>query len=753
MTWNDAQIGLARRRRSIRVVIGALSVLVLLVAALGTWQVLAARSSQRAQIVNGELTAARLAGKTVSNAVTSRLQLLDNLAGQPGTAAFVNQSPTQSLAPVLAELLRLYPQFSGMAIVNAAGALLAQAPPQASTPALANVREQSFQSVARGGRASVSGAFAEPSGGLAVMVSAPVRNDSGALVGLIQATVPVSSLSSSLGGTRLSGGGTIVLVDHTAHVLTGPAASTSASYRTNTAIANALKGKSGTGSEPVPGFVGSRLVAFAPVKGLGWGVIVENSQSALSGPVAAMTERLVVIGAAVVLFAVATALVLWLLLRQLGRQRDEVTAIFASVGEGLATVDADGQVLKVNPALEDLCGQGASDIQGKPWSQAFVIYDARGNTVPWDESVAAQAIHTRRVVVSQGFSLSLQTADGRRVPVAVTASPLFINRLVPSGAVVVVRDVSREREVDRLKSSLVSTVSHELRTPLTLIQGFSELLLTRPELDSTKAQAALTQIHASSQRLGRLIDDLLSVSRIESGRLSIEARPLDMAETVREVITSFDVESNHRFAMHVPDDLGPVEADRDKTLQVLTNLVSNAVKYSPPGSEIRISVQESGNHVEVQVTDEGIGMTPEEAAGVFEKFTRSDRPEVRNVGGTGLGLYITKSLVELQGGQLWVRSERGHGSAFTFTIPRERTAATARPEASPGSGTVAAGGGVGPSQPADLKTHEGFTEFSGSEAGGNGMGEDGGAAQSPQVPTQVATEATGASGTGGRARP
>ncbi len=320
MTWDDAQVGLARRRRSLRIVIGALSALVLLVAALGAWQVLAARSSQRAQIVKGELTAAQLAGKTVSNAVSSRLQLLENLASQPGTASFVVQSTSQSLQPVLAELLQLYPQFSGLAIVNGTGTLLAQAPAQGSTAAVNNVRQQSFQAVARNGRGYVSEAFAKPSGGLAVMFSVPVHNASGALVGLIEATVPVSQLSSSLGGTHLSSGATIVLVDRAGHVLTGPAATTSVSYRTNSAVASSLVGQSGTGTEAVPGFSGSRLVAFAPVNSLGWGVIVENSQAALSGPVTAMTERLVAIGAAVVLFSVGTALVLWLLLRQLGRR-------------------------------------------------------------------------------------------------------------------------------------------------------------------------------------------------------------------------------------------------------------------------------------------------------------------------------------------------------------------------------------------------------------------------------------------------
>jgi PAS domain S-box-containing protein len=672
MTWRGAEIGAARRRRSLRVVIVALSGLVLLVAVLGTWQVLAARSSQRTQILDGELTAARLASNTVSSAVTNRLQLLENLAGQPGSSTLLEGNAASELAPILDELLRLYPEFSAMSVVDSTGKVLAQVPATLPTPALSASREQAFRAVSKSGQAYATSAFERSlSGDLALTLTAPVKDSSGIVIGMIEGTVSVSSVTDAVGGTHLNGGGTLLLADQAGHVITGPAASSLVSYARVASIGKALHGSSGTASGSVPGFTGTRLVAFAPVKSLGWAVVVENSQSALGGPVAAMTERLGGIGAAVVVFAVATAMVLWLLLRQLGRQRDEVAAIIASVGEGVATIDASGRVLKINPALELLTGRRAASVQGRPWSEVFVIYDEKGNAVPWPETVVAHAIRAHRVVASRGYTRSIKAVDGRRIPVAVTASPLFIEGLVPSGAVVVIRDVSREQEVDQLKSSLVSTVSHELRTPLTLIQGFSELLLTRSNLDSAQSKSAASQIHASSQRLGRLIDDLLSVSRIESGRLNFEVRPLDLSEVVSEVVESFAVDGDHRFATDIQADLGRVLADRDKTLQILTNLVSNAVKYSPSGSEVRISARRADHHVEVDVTDEGIGMTRDEVTAVFEKFSRSDRAEVRKVGGTGLGLYITKSLVELQGGEVWIHSEPGAGSTFTFTLPLE----------------------------------------------------------------------------------
>jgi PAS domain S-box-containing protein len=663
---------MARRTPLLGVTLATLAVLVAMVAVLGMWQVIAARNSQRAQIGNGELTAARLASSAVANAVTSRLDTLDNLADLSGSASFLATNSPQVISATVGELLKLYPEFSSMSIVGAHGAVLANQPPWTASPGAQAARQQAYAGAERSGRAFVSDSFSPPTGGLAVELAVPVRNGpTGPLVGIVEATLPASTLSAAMGGTALQGGGSLVIIDRTGQALTGPAAVSSEdrSYAATPAVKQALAGHLGTATGALPGFAGSRLVAFAPVKSLRWAVVVQDPTSVLNGPVAALTGRLAAIGALVVILALGTAVLLWRLLRQLARQRDEATAVFGSVGEGVATVDADGKVLKINPALERMVGKPSALVEHQPWESTFVLCDERAMALAWEDTVVAEAIQRRRVVASRGYALGLETADGRRLPVAVTAAPLVVDAATPTGAVVVLRDVAREREVDQLKSSLVSTVSHELRTPLTLIQGFSELLLARPDLGPDRSRDALHEIHVSSQRLGRLIDDLLSVSRIESGRLTADFETFDLSGVISEVLASFSTVSDHHFATDVHLEMRPVLADRDKTVQVLTNLLSNAVKYSPEGSEVRIVARSVDNHVEVQIIDQGIGMTESERAAVFEKFSRSNRPEVRKVGGTGLGLYITKNLVEMQGGQLWLRSDQGEGTTVSFTVP------------------------------------------------------------------------------------
>ncbi len=319
-------------------------------------------------------------------------------------------------------------------------------------------------------------------------------------------------------------------------------------------------------------------------------------------------------------------------------------------------------------AMERLGGWSEGEVRGRLYSEAYPAFDGLGRQISDDERFIRRALERREVSSSTGFDLTLATRDGRRLPVSVTAAPMLDVGGELLGAVEVVRDVSREREMDQLKSSLVSTVSHELRTPLTMIQGFSELLMTR-NLEEGSSREALAHINASAERLGRLIDDLLSVSRIESGRLVVQLAPTDVAGVIDEVVRPFRERGGHAFRVSLDGDLPAVAADRDKLVQVMTNLVSNAVKYSAEGTEVVIAATTNGTAAEISVTDHGIGLSEEEIEKLFEKFFRADREEVRRVGGTGLGLYIVKNLVEMQGGQLWVRSRRGSGSTFSFTLP------------------------------------------------------------------------------------
>jgi len=278
---------------------------------------------------------------------------------------------------------------------------------------------------------------------------------------------------------------------------------------------------------------------------------------------------------------------------------------------------------------------------------------------------AEEVIATAQV----GGPADLVSRYGRKVPVAVSSAPIFDARGRVVGGVDVIRDVSKEREIDEVKSALISTVSHELRTPLTLIHGFAELLVLR-DMPVERQRSSAVEILDASRRLARLIDDLLSVSRMESGRLVLDPRPLDLASVVERILSPFRaMAAKHTLRTKLPGSLPVVWGDPDKVEQILTNLVGNAIKYSPGGGEVLVTVDQDGDSVQVSVRDQGIGMSPRDMGQLFEKFYRVDREEVRRAGGTGLGLYITKRLVEMHGGRLWAESWPGVGSVFRFTLP------------------------------------------------------------------------------------
>lgn len=668
------------RPAEVRLAVAALAFLVAVVAILGTWQVVAARSSQRSEIENGEVSAAHLASSALASALASRLQLLTNLADQPGLATLFTKATAAEQAKITPELHVLYPGFASFDMISASGRLDARWPAAPDKIGKDVSSQPFFAAVMRTGKPFVSAAVQQsaPPNDLVTLLASPVRDTKGGIVGLLVATIPGASLGSLIGGTMLREGGGLVVFDQYGHALTGPAASATRSFASLPPVARGLDGRTGAATGTVPGFPGDRLLGYASVPSTGWVVIVEQPSSLLSGQIDSLTERLVAIGLVVVFLAVGTVLLVGSLMRRLSRERERAGALMASVGEGVVTISPAGTIQSANPAVETLTGRSSTELVGQNWSEALSLYDQRGNVIPWERSLAAQAVTEDRVVATSGYELHLGRADGQRLPVSMTAAPLrAADELL--GAVVVMRDVSNEREVDQLKSSLVSTVSHELRTPLTMVQGFTELLLSRDDLDPKRSREALEQILGSSQRLGRLIDDLLSVSRIDSGKLRVDLAAVDIAQAVDEAVKVAgsqvgrahepDASAPDRIVVEVAPGLAPVMADRDKLVQVLVNLISNALKYSASPAPVRVVASRKGDHAEVSVVDRGIGMTEAECADVFGKFSRADRPEVRKVTGTGLGLYITKNLVEIQHGQVWVTSEPGVGSVFAFSLP------------------------------------------------------------------------------------
>ena len=338
-----------------------------------------------------------------------------------------------------------------------------------------------------------------------------------------------------------------------------------------------------------------------------------------------------------------------------------------SLADGLAVVNPAGQVAYWNARAAEFFDLQASDWLNAPAVDLyralakrtaepdvqlaqFSAAAARPAAMPTVEFAVAQP--RERTLEAQWFGL----ADAQE------------NNL---GYGVLFRDVTREKELDRMKNQLLSIVSHELRTPLAAIKGFTTTLL-RDDVrwDDATQRDFLKIIEEETDRLGELIDNLLDMSQIEAGALRVEKEPLQLRTIIREAKDRAARRTEaHWFVMDLPAELPRVWADPRRVRQVLNNLLENAIKYSPSGGQITITCEVEGDHVVVGVADQGKGIPPEYLVKIFERFFQVDAASTRKTGGSGLGLSIAKGIIEAQGGKIWAESQPGQGTVFRFTLP------------------------------------------------------------------------------------
>lgn len=351
------------------------------------------------------------------------------------------------------------------------------------------------------------------------------------------------------------------------------------------------------------------------------------------------------------------------------REKEKTHALLESVADGVYVVDNNRQIALWNKAAERITGFSEKEMIGLACSKT--ITDS-GDTCG-SECAAFCDIAARLDEGSSSVNYEVLTRrhNGDKIWLNVSAAPIRDSDGTIAGVVHVFRDVSEYKEIDRMKSDFVATVSHELRTPLTSILGFSKTLLRNDvSFPDASRESFLLEIVREGERLARLIEDVLSVSRIEAGSLQLDLKPTDPSPTVHQVVKNVSrLTSIHNFIINVPEGLSQIHADIDKLYQVLLNLLVNAVKYSPEGGPVVVSASEEKECVRFMVADQGVGINSEHLPHIFERFYRVEEGDKKGTAGTGLGLYVSKSLVEEMGGRIWVESTEGEGSRFYFDLP------------------------------------------------------------------------------------
>ena len=345
--------------------------------------------------------------------------------------------------------------------------------------------------------------------------------------------------------------------------------------------------------------------------------------------------------------------------------RSDANMVLTHVGEGVFLVDRAGVVRLWNPASAAITGVSAEAAAGTPVSDAIP---------DWHELSARIPLGTAGGEPVRPVTLPLDTVHGERW-ISISGVEFI------AGTVYALRDITEEHRLDELKAEFIATASHELRTPLAAVYGAAQTLSRHDfALDEAGRARFVSLIVDESDRLAAIVNQILLANQLEVGRVDLETEPFDGADLVERVVESAKTHapSHITFDVRVAEGVPPVAADKDRARQVLVNLVENAVKYSPGGGTIQVSLEAADGPVQFSVVDEGMGIPSDEQARIFEKFYRLDPNMTSGIGGTGLGLYICSELVERMGGRIWLESEEGKGSAFYFQLPSTTARTAAR---------------------------------------------------------------------------
>ncbi len=365
------------------------------------------------------------------------------------------------------------------------------------------------------------------------------------------------------------------------------------------------------------------------------------------------------------------------LVRELSQVANKSEIVINAIADGVIAVDSQGVIQLINPAAQKIIGWGKQDALKLDYKSVLKLLDSKEKQVNEEEDPVQQVLHTNASVVNN--DLTLETISGRKLLVSIVASPVG---QTGGGAIIVFRDITSEKQAEREQAEFISTASHEMRTPVATIEGYLGLALnsTTATVDP-RAQSYLIKARESVRHLGQLFQDLLDISKVEDGRLKNNPKVIDLVTFADEIVSTFQARAKEKnlvllFKPTIQNEtvkkLSPVyyvDVDNDHLREVLSNLVENAIKYTLKGN-ISVDITGDAEKVLLSVHDTGLGIPPEDIPHLFQKFYRVDNSATRDIGGTGLGLYLCRRLVEAMGGRLWLESAVGQGSTFFVSLSR-----------------------------------------------------------------------------------
>lgn len=341
----------------------------------------------------------------------------------------------------------------------------------------------------------------------------------------------------------------------------------------------------------------------------------------------------------------------------LNQEKEQLASILSSMADGVITFNRDGTILTTNPPADRFL--------------QYWLYE-KGGSIPDTEAIPSQVMALfQQAVDTEKEQIGEIKLQGRHWVILV--SPLYSNRFI-RGAVAVLRDMTEERQLEKMRKDFIANVSHELRTPISMLQGYSEAIVDDIAESPEEKREMAKVIYDESLRMGRLVNELLDLARMESGHIHLNLEDINLFSFMNRINHKFQglaKENGIQLSLEMEKDIEPIVFDPDRIEQVLTNLIDNALRHTPEGGFVKIRVGPDEKGLLVEVADSGSGIPKEDLPFVFERFYKADKARTRGRAGTGLGLAIAKNIIDAHRGHISVQSNIGQGTTFTFLIPRK----------------------------------------------------------------------------------
>jgi PAS domain S-box-containing protein len=356
-------------------------------------------------------------------------------------------------------------------------------------------------------------------------------------------------------------------------------------------------------------------------------------------------------------------------------QQAKDEAIFKSIGEGLILTDDKGNTVFLNKSAEQILDLTRKVSYGKKLNDVLVLYEEDARLVSEENRPISIALNKG---ITKSSKFILVKKNDQKIIIEMTSSPVSQHsaeddKTIIIGTITTIRDITKEREVDRMKTEFISLASHQLRTPLASIKWYTEMLLNGDAGPLSSDQTELAKsVSESSQIMSEIVGALLNISRIELGKIALSPKLIDLKKLINACVKEVEIKYTQKkqtLSINIPENFPNVPLDVELIKQVYLNLLTNAIKYSPNGGVIIISVSRNNNEFISTISDNGYGIPKLQQDKVFKKFFRADNVVKKETEGTGLGLYLVKAIVESSKGKIWFESEEGKGTKFLFSLP------------------------------------------------------------------------------------